>query len=582
MFKLFAFVIWLVSVNVNSKIYLFKRDWDPYDAKYGHFSERERLEMLEAAKNMFHFGYDNYMKYAFPTDELNPIYCKGRGPDYENPENININDVLGDYCLTLVDVLDTLAIMGNSSEFKRAVQLVIDNLSFEKANTVQVFEATIRVLGSLLSTHLIISDPVQPFGDMSISGYDDELLYLANELASRLMSAFDKTATGIPYPRINLRDGIPQNCVNETCTAGAGTLVLEFGVLSRLIGDPMYENYARRAVRRLWEYRSNVTGLLGNIINIQTGEWIGQMSGLGAGMDSFFEYLLKSYILFGEEEDLRMFNESYETIKFHMRRGRQQCNAGDGYPPIYVNVHMKTGDTVNYWIDSLQAAWAAVQVLNGDIEEAICTHALYYSIWRKYGALPERYNWKFGAPDVSFYPLRPELMESTYFLYQATKNPFYLHVGRDILNSLNENTKAECGYGTIHDVTKKDLEDRMESFFLSETCKYLYLLFDKENHVNKKLANYIFNTEGHLLPISKRFRNKQWEELKANKKVSKNKKKTKKKTNEEKKLPTVVDARHNATSLNCGSIPEERRYFLPMKSRYLRQLEGAIGLSDIV
>jgi len=33
-----------------------------------------------------------------------------------------------------------------------------------------------------------------------------------------------------------------------------------------------------------------------------------------------------------------------------------------------------------------------------------------------------------------------------------------------------------CGYATIHDVTKKDYEDRMESFFLSETCKYLYLV----------------------------------------------------------------------------------------------------------
>jgi hypothetical protein len=55
------------------------------------------------------------MKHAFPLDELNPLHCNGRGPDYENPDNININDVLGDYSLTLVDVLDTLALIGNSS-----------------------------------------------------------------------------------------------------------------------------------------------------------------------------------------------------------------------------------------------------------------------------------------------------------------------------------------------------------------------------------------------------------------------------------------------------------------------------------
>ena len=55
--------------------------------------------MLDETRQMFTFGYDSYMKYAFPQDELDPIHCKGRGPDYENPSNININDVLGDYSL---------------------------------------------------------------------------------------------------------------------------------------------------------------------------------------------------------------------------------------------------------------------------------------------------------------------------------------------------------------------------------------------------------------------------------------------------------------------------------------------------
>ena len=53
------------------------------------------------------------------------------------------------------------------------------------------------------------------------------------------------------------------------------------------------------------------------------------------------------------------------------------------------------------------------------MEEAICHHALYYAIWKRYGCLPERYNWKLDAPDVRFYPLRPEFVESTYFLYQV-------------------------------------------------------------------------------------------------------------------------------------------------------------------
>lgn len=65
--------------------------------------------------------------------------------------------------------------------------------------------------------------------------------------------------------------------------------------------------------------------------------------------------------------------------------------------------------------------FAASQVLIGDVEDAICLHAFYYAIWKRYGALPERYNWQLQAPDVLFYPLRPELVESTYLLYQVLK-----------------------------------------------------------------------------------------------------------------------------------------------------------------
>lgn len=59
----------------------------------------------------------------------------------------------------------------------------------------------------------------------------------------------------------------------------------------------------------------------GNVVNIQTGHWVGKQSGLGAGLDSFYEYLLKSYILFGEKEDLEMFNAVYKSIQNYLRRG---------------------------------------------------------------------------------------------------------------------------------------------------------------------------------------------------------------------------------------------------------------------
>ncbi|XP_069592287.1 ER degradation-enhancing alpha-mannosidase-like protein 1 isoform X1 [Ranitomeya imitator] len=541
---------------------------DEYGRRYSSFPAGLRREMREMARGMFSFGYDNYMRYAFPEDELNPILCRGRGPDTGNPSNLNINDVLGNYSLTLIDALDTLAVMGNVSEFQRAVRLVIDTVTFDKDSTVQVFEATIRILGSLLSAHIILTDARQPFGNMTINGYDDELLHMAHDLAVRLLPAFENTRTGMPYPRVNLQKGVPPDSLNETCTAGAGSLLVEFGILSRLLGDSTFEWVARRAVQALWGLRSNSTGLLGNVVDIQTGQWVGKQSGLGAGLDSFFEYLLKSYILFGEDGDLHMFNEAYRSIQNHLRRGRASCNEGEGDPPLYVNVNMFNGQIMNTWIDSLQAFFPGLQVLKGDIEDAICLHAFYYAIWKRYGALPERYNWQLQAPDVSFYPLRPELVESTYLLYQATKNPFYLHVGMDILLSLEKHARAECGYATLHHVEHKSQEDRMESFFLSETCKYLFLLFDEENPLHVTGSKYLFTTEGHLIPVDPRFRNKAWRDIFTPER--------KPESDPEKLAQTKLRAANSSS--NCYRVPEERRYSLPLKSVYMRQIDQMVGL----
>ena len=316
--------------------------------------------MLEETKKMFQHGYDNYMRHAFPLDELNPLDCAGRGPDTEHPDNININDVLGDYSLTLVDSLDMLAIMGNTTEFQRAVKLVVDAVSFDKNNVVQVFEATIRMLGGLLSSHLLMQDP--RFPGLAPDWYMDDLLTMAHDLAERLLPAFDKTETGLPLPRVNLRHGVPEDGRTTTCTAGAGSLLLEFSLLSRLLGDPVYELVARRAARSLFSRRHRDTGLLGNVLDVYTGEWSGKMSGLGAGIDSFYEILLKSFVMFGETEDAEMFNSSYDAIKNNLRRGRLSCNSGSGLHPLYVNVEMGTGKTATQWIDSLQAAFPGVQV----------------------------------------------------------------------------------------------------------------------------------------------------------------------------------------------------------------------------
>uniref|UniRef100_A0AC35TLB5 Alpha-1,2-Mannosidase n=1 Tax=Rhabditophanes sp. KR3021 TaxID=114890 RepID=A0AC35TLB5_9BILA len=468
-------------------------------------SDDEIVEAASEAKLMFKFGYDNYMKHAYPLDELNPVYCSGRGPDYEDPNNLNINDVLGNYSLTLIDSLTTLVVMNEKALFFDAVKKIIEVVDFNQSVNVQVFEVTIRVIGSLLSTHLLVTGENKWVGDWTLEGYNGELLSKAQFLANRLMPAFENTKTGISYPRVNLAKGVLVGTINETCTAGATSLIVEFGLLSRITGIDKYEKFAKRNIEKVWTSRSVKTNLLGNTINIQDGRWTGFLSGIGAGIDSFYEYLLKAYIIFNEEQYMSIYEKATKALKSHNRRGRKECFEGDDNVPMYVNVDMRTGETINNWVDALQASYAGVLVLAGDVEEAICQHALYYSIWKKYGMIPERFNYKSKAPDVSFYLLRPEFVESTYLLYQATKSPFYLSVGREIMDSINLNCRVACGFASVHDVLEKTVEDRMESFFLSETVKYLYLLFDISNPVNLNAGKLIFSTEGHMFPLLTKF-----------------------------------------------------------------------------
>lgn len=456
---------------------------------------------------MFYFGYDNYMNHAFPMDELNPHDCNGRGPDYDNPSNININDVLGNFSLGLVDSLDTLAIMGDEQYFKNAIQYVINTVSFDQECTVQVFESTIRMLGSLLSAHLIITEWTDVF-NITLHDYDNELLSLAHDLGVRLLPAFENSDE-MPLPRVNLRHGKSELFSDHTCTAGVGTLILEFKMLGRLVGDPVFEMVAERAMDKLWDLKDSKTGLIGNVYNTKSASWEDPMSGIGAGIDSYFEYLLKSFILFGNEKDLSRFSDYYDSIVKYMKRYSINDDRLSDYdnPFYFANVNMKTGKLQNHWIDSLSAAFIGVQILHGDLEAAILHHALFYGLWLKYDALPERYNWHLKKCEYALYPLRPEFVEATYLLFQATRHPFYLFVGEKIYDSLQTYNKAKCGYATLNSVISKKQEDRMESFFLSETCKYLYLLFDLDNPLNKR-SDFIFTTEGHLMRISKFAREK--------------------------------------------------------------------------
>ncbi|KAJ6339866.1 hypothetical protein OIU77_007750 [Salix suchowensis] len=206
------------------------------------------------------------------------------------------------------------------------------------------------------------------------------------------------------------------------------------------------------------------------------------------GVDSFYEYLFKAHILFGKEDFWRMFHSAYLAVQKYFRHG-----------PWYHEADYED------WKSNILATDKPSSILawpTGNCQHT--SHREFVYVWKKFGVLPERYllDHQMLHPTEKYYPLRPELAESTFYLYQATKgwqpDPWYMEVGETIVNSLNSYTKVEGGFASIRDVTTMQTEDHMHSFFLAETCKYLYLLFDDSFLVDR---NYIFTTEGHPLPV---------------------------------------------------------------------------------
>jgi hypothetical protein len=195
-------------------------------------TKSEQLEHLERVRRMFHYGYDMYMEHAQPQSELRPLSCDGAPLE---PCKMPL--------VTLIDSLDTLVIMGNHTEFIRAVNIVWEYYhveAFDMDVNVSVFETTIRVLGGLLSAHLMAIDPkLNVYHANEGEYYDDELLILAKDIGERLLPAFN-TLTGIPYGTVNLRSGVPNGETEIASTAGAGSLLIEFEVLSSLLGIYIY------------------------------------------------------------------------------------------------------------------------------------------------------------------------------------------------------------------------------------------------------------------------------------------------------------------------------------------------------
>jgi len=444
--------------------------------------EATRERYREAAKEMFYHSYDSYLLHAFPKDELRPIACKGH-------DTHNCHGCL----LTFYDALDTLVVLGNRTEFARVVKWLSIHgaAAFDRDQTVSVFETNIRVLGSLISNHMLAKRE-----DLELmSDYNDELLTLALDLGNRLLRAY-MTPTGLPWGSISLKTGPKFGETPVTATATGGTVLLEFILLSQLSGEKKFARAAEKATKALWQRRSEI-GLLGSHVNVETGEWVYFDSGIGGGIDSFYEYLMKAHLLTGKSSYLEMFEEGVNAISRHVRRS-------DGW---YVDVDMRSGSVMFPYYRSLQSFWPGLLTLWGDLDEARPLFDKFYAIWRRYGFLPEAFNLASDEPQQGLgqYPLRPELAESAFFLHRSTGDDHFRWAGAAIIDSLNTHARVQCGYAAVENVSTKVLRDHMDSYFLAETVKYLYLLFDDSAWTQdfRDPAKYIFNTEAHLLPLPK-------------------------------------------------------------------------------
>jgi mannosidase alpha-like ER degradation enhancer 2 len=411
-------------------------------------------------KTEFLHAWDDYVKYAWGHDELMPLSKKSR-------------DWYGQSLLmTPVDALDTLILMGLKDQADKDRKLIDTELDFDKDIYVKNFEITIRLLGGLLSAYELTGDP--------------RLLLLADDLGKRLLPAFD-SPTGMPYQYVNLRTGKTRG--PESNPAETGTLYLEFGTLSLLTGDPRFGAAAKRALVVTYDHRSSI-GLVGDDIDVKTGQWLSKDSHISGGIDSYLEYQVKCALLFADDACKRMAEGSIGAARKYLP------DQVDGRL-WYGHVDMETGKRTSTEYGALDAFFPAVLALSGHLDEARRLQDSGYYMWDLNHMEPEVYDYKHGKVEYPGYELRPEIVESTYYLWHYTHDPVYQEHARRMFADFVKYCRNDVGYTSLKSVITKERKDDMESFVFAETFKYYYLIFAPPSTLD--FDSIVFNTEAHPL-----------------------------------------------------------------------------------
>ncbi|PAV80791.1 hypothetical protein WR25_03348 [Diploscapter pachys] len=394
-------------------------------------------------------------------------------------------------------------IMGLHEEVADATEYIRD-MSFDKNRYVNFFEATIRVLGGLLSAYHLSGDKM--------------FLEKSQDIAERLSYSFKKSTTWIPLSDVNLqsRDAKSPQWAAESSLSEITTVQLEFRDLSRVLNNSTYEDMAFTVSKKIHEIGcSRHEGLCDMYLDVKSGKFkSGTTITFGARADSYYEYLFKQWIQTGKTIDwLREdYLEAMNAMEKFLLRKSQPHNysfvgellAGENYSPKMDHLTCFLAGTLAHGTEN------GMPKSHLDIAKSLAQacHAMYEN---PTGLGPEiaYYNMLPGSKtDLYIKPLdahcllRPEAIEGWFYLYRITKDPIYQEWGWAAFEAIEKHAKVANGYSSVHSVKKMPVghRDLMESFFLAETLKYLYLLFADDQTI-LPLDKWVFNTEAHPLPI---------------------------------------------------------------------------------
>ncbi|XP_045081660.1 endoplasmic reticulum mannosyl-oligosaccharide 1,2-alpha-mannosidase-like isoform X2 [Coregonus clupeaformis] len=455
-----------------------------------HSHKEPEVDRLEAVRDAFRHAWKGYKEFAWGQDELRPI-SKSYGEWFG----------LG---LTLIDALDTMWILNLKEEFEEAKTWVSTELSFNKNVDVNLFESTIRILGGLLSTYHLTGDTL--------------FLDKAKDIGTRLMPAFN-TPSKIPYSDVNIGKGTahPPRWTSDSTVAEVTSIQLEFRELSRLTQDTRYQAAVDEVMQKVHKLEGKQDGLVPMFINTNSGQFthLGVFT-LGARADSYYEYLLKQWIQGGKKETelLEDYLQALEGVKKNLLKKSSpnrltfvgELSHGQFSPKMDHLVCFLPGTLalgVHHGLpaDHMELAKQLMETcyqMYAQMETGLSPEIVHFnmhegSIRDVDVKLADRHNL-----------LRPETVESLFYLYRFTKDRKYRDWGWEILQNFNKYTKVSTGgYTSINNVRDPEYpspRDKMESFFLGETLKYFYLLFSDDPEL-VSLEKYVFNTEAHPLPI---------------------------------------------------------------------------------